>query len=90
MDGTLAPDRSRFLHAGTAPEQPGRIVTDDIDIWRAAKLLVDRHGTEAAIHAAMRADTLLDEGDVEGQRIWLRIVKAIEELLRTRGDDPLH
>ncbi|MGE0256861.1 MAG: hypothetical protein AB7N54_19555 [Alphaproteobacteria bacterium] len=65
-------------------------MTDELDIWRAAKLLVDRHGSEAPIHAGMRADELLNEGDVEGQRIWLRIVKAIDELLRTRGDDPLH
>jgi len=65
-------------------------VTGNIDIWRAAKLLVDRHGDEAPIHAAMRADDLLAEGDVDGQRIWKRILSAIEELLRGRGDDPLH
>jgi len=65
-------------------------VTGDIDIWRAAKLLVDRHGDEAPVHAAMRADELLAEGDVDGQRIWKRILGAIEELLRGRGDDPLH
>ena len=65
-------------------------MTGDIDIWRAAKLLVDRHGDEAPVHAAMRADELLAEGDVDGQRIWKRILGAIEELLRGRGDDPLH
>lgn len=65
-------------------------MTGNIDIWRAAKLLVDRHGDEAPIHAAMRADDLLAEGDVDGQRIWKRILSAIEELLRGRGDDPLH
>ncbi len=69
---------------------PVAAVTDELDIWRAAKLLVDRHGSEAAMHAAMRADELLNEGDVHGQRIWLRIVKTIDELQRTRGDDPLH
>ncbi len=63
---------------------------DDMDIWRAAKLLVDRHGDEAPIHAAMRADEMLAEGDVDGQRIWKRILSAIEELLRGRRDDPLH
>lgn len=65
-------------------------MTDDIDIWRAAKLLVDRHGADAAIHAAIRADELLDKGDADGQRVWLRIVKAVEELLRKRGDDRIH
>ena len=28
-------------------------MTPDIDIYRSAKLLVDRHGDEAPIHAAM-------------------------------------
>lgn len=65
-------------------------VTEDIDVWRAANLLVDRHGEEAPVHAAMRADELLTQGDVDGQRIWKRILRAVEELLRGRGDDPLH
>ena len=29
----------------------------------------------------MRADERLAAGDVEGEAVWLRIVKAIEELL---------
>ena len=29
----------------------------------------------------MRADAMLEKGDLEGRAIWLRIVKAIEELL---------
>ena len=29
----------------------------------------------------MRADECLAAGDVEGEAVWLRIVKAIEELL---------
>ena len=33
---------------------------DDLDIFRIAKLLIDQHGDEAPIHAAMRADELLD------------------------------
>jgi triphosphoribosyl-dephospho-CoA synthetase len=61
-------------------------MTDDLDIWRAAQLLVKRHGPEAAIQAAMRADELLAEGDIDGQRIWLRIVKAIEELQRPKPE----
>lgn len=65
-------------------------MTEDIDIWRAAKMLVDRHGDEAPVHAAMRADELLADGDIDGQHIWTRIQRAIEELLRGRGDDPLH
>ena len=35
----------------------------------------------ADIEAAMRADELMDGGDMEGEAVWLRIGKAIEELL---------
>ena len=34
----------------------------DLDIYRAAKLLVDRHGEGAPIRAAERADELLEAG----------------------------
>ncbi len=54
----------------------------DIDIWRAVNLLVQRHGRDAAIVAAQRADECLASGDVEGQAVWKRIVEAILELLR--------
>ncbi len=36
----------------------------------------------------MRADELMDAGDMEGRAVRLRIVKALEELLsRERPDD---
>ena len=61
------------------------------DIYRTANLMVRKHGSEAHIHAAMRADEFVDNGDLDGQRTWLRIIKAIEELSSTdRGDAPLN
>jgi len=63
---------------------------DEIDIWRAAKLLVDQHGHEAPIHAAMRVDDMLERGDLEGRRVWKRILEAVNELLRERKNDLLH
>jgi len=56
----------------------------DLDIWRAANLLVKRHGDDAAIVAARRADELLAEGDLDGCGIWKRIVAAVNELARTK------
>ena len=56
-------------------------MTPDIDIYRAANLLVKQHGQDAPIHAAMRADAMLDKGDLDGYAVWKRIVKAVEELL---------
>ena len=42
-------------------------MTFELDIWRSAKLLVDKHGTNATIRAAQRADQLLAAGDIEGR-----------------------
>jgi hypothetical protein len=59
-------------------------MTSDLDIYRAAKLLIDKHGDEAALCAAGRADQLLDGGDNLGSAIWRRIAAAVEELQRGR------
>ena len=37
---------------------------DERDVWRTAKLLIDQHGVEAPLHAAMRVDEMLDAGDI--------------------------
>ena len=59
----------------------------NLDIYRSANNLVKQHGDKASIEAAMRADAMLDRGDLDGQRVWLRIVKAAETLLVTRPGD---
>jgi hypothetical protein len=53
----------------------------DLDIYRSAQVLVKRHGEDAPIHAALRADSMLEAGDLNGCAVWKRIVKAVEELL---------
>ena len=53
----------------------------DLDIYRSANVLVTRHGEDAPIHAAMRADKLLEKGDLGGYAVWKRILRAVEELL---------
>jgi hypothetical protein len=65
-------------------------MTHDPDIFRAAKLLMDQHGDDAALRAAQRADDLLEEGDVDGNAVWRRILAAVEELRRGRREgEPL-
>ncbi len=49
------------------------VTVSDIDIFRSAKLLVDQHGAEAPIEAALHFDAMLEKGDLDGQRVWLRI-----------------
>ena len=63
----------------------GRPPIPDLDIYRSAKLLLDQHGADALIEAALWADELLDAGDLDGQRVWLRIRTAVLDLLK-RGD----
>ncbi len=53
----------------------------DLDIYRTANILVKQHGEDAPIQAAMRADTMLGKGDLEGCAVWKRVVRPAEELL---------
>ena len=52
-----------------------------LDVFRAAQSLIERHGEDAPIQAAMRADALLEQGDMGGQAVWKRILKAVDVLL---------
>ncbi len=56
-------------------------MTSDLDIYRSANELIKQHGDAADIEAAMRADELAADGDMDGRAVWLRIVKTIEKLL---------
>ena len=60
------------------------------DVWQAAKLLLDQNGDEAPVHAAMRADEMLDLGDLEGQAVWKAILKAVIELVSKEPDGTVH
>ena len=50
-----------------------------------------RHGEDAPIQAAMRADAMLERPDLDGYAVWRRILRAVEELQMTKpepGDKP--
>ncbi len=38
------------------------VMTPDLDIFRSAQVLVEHRGEDAPIHAAMRADAMLEAG----------------------------
>lgn len=57
-----------------------RLVILNTDIWRCAALMIANYGDVANIEAASEADVMLAKGDIDGQRVWMRIAKAIEEL----------
>ena len=47
----------------------------------------EQHGDKAPIHAAMKADEMLEAGDMDGKAVWVRIMKAVEELLSGKPPD---
>ncbi len=50
------------------------------DIYRTANLLIETYGEMAAVGAAIKADECLRNGNATGRAVWLRIVRAVEEL----------
>jgi hypothetical protein len=42
----------------------------DLDIWRAASVLIRKHGADAELEAARLQDLILDRGDSEGRHPW--------------------
>lgn len=59
------------------------------EVWTAANLIIKRHGADAEIEVARRADQMLDRGDIDGQLVWRRIRQAIVEL-RAAPSGPAH
>ena len=73
--------------------EPMHAVSDDGDlsfaqdnarIYKAARLVIDEIGEDAATYAATRADQLQKEGDVLGAAAWRRVAPVIEYLQRKR------
>jgi hypothetical protein len=62
---------------------------DDREIWACAQHILQRFGEAAGFHAAQRADALLGEGDLDGHRTWLRILRRINDLESTQPPSPL-
>ena len=65
-------------------------MAEDAELWRAAKLLVDRFGDRAVIEAIARADRMQEIGDEEGTDVWLRIRHYVRELQRTEPEGSVH
>jgi hypothetical protein len=61
---------------------------DEIDIHRSAKRLIDLFGTNAAVEAALRADAMIERGDMDGAGIWRSIVRVIAEIQSIEGRTP--
>jgi len=65
-------------------------MTSDLDTYRTAHLLIKQHGEEASIHAAMKADEMLAQGNLDGKAVWMQVIEVIEELQMTEPETALH
>jgi len=75
---------SRIAHSLFRPVIP------EIDIWRAALVMLKRFGDNAPKESAARADNLETEGDRDGAATWRRITNAVEQLANTTPTGPVH
>jgi hypothetical protein len=62
----------------------------EIDIWRAAQLMLKRYGDKAVGESAARADELAAAGDEDGAATWRRITNAVGQLENKTPPGPLH
>jgi hypothetical protein len=61
----------------------------EINIWRAASLLLKRYGEKALEESAARADELCAPQDHNGAAVWRRIIDAAGQLANTTPSDHL-
>ncbi len=52
----------------------------DLDIYRSAKVLIDRHYRDAVLETAIRGDERFEAGDLDGQAAWPRITAAVLDM----------
>ena len=62
----------------------------EIDIWRAANLMLKRYGGKALKESASRADELAAQDDYNGEAVWRRITDAVRQLANETPAGPLH
>ncbi len=55
---------------------------EDIHIFRAANLLIKEQGDEVATYVDTEFNNMLAHGNIEGAATWLRIARAINDMLR--------
>jgi hypothetical protein len=64
-------------------------VIPEIDIWRAATLMLKRYGEKALEQSATRAAELAADGDHDGATTWRRIAAAAAAMANTTPPGPL-
>jgi hypothetical protein len=62
----------------------------EIDIGRAAYLMLRWCGDMAEVESARRVDELAENADDAGVAVWVRIIDAIRQLVNTTPPGPVH
>jgi hypothetical protein len=62
----------------------------EIDIWRAANLMLKRYGDKALEESAARADELAAQDDQNGVAVWRRITDAVSQLANQTPPGAVH
>jgi hypothetical protein len=62
----------------------------EIDVYRAANLLIQQHGDNAEWEAARLGDLAIEKGDPGGERVWVEVLKAIKVLMETKPSGPVN
>jgi hypothetical protein len=57
-------------------------ILSEWELWACANEYVRQHGLDAPIFAALRADELMEKGDLDGSKNWQLIIHRIGELLK--------
>jgi hypothetical protein len=65
-------------------------VIPEIDVWRAATLMLKRYGDKALEQSATRVDELAADGDHDGADTCRRIAAAVAQLANTTQPAPPH
>jgi hypothetical protein len=73
----------------TASLQFTRVIPE-IDIWRAANLMLKRYGEKAFDESSTRAHELAADGDDDGASTWRRITAAVVQLANNIPPGPVN
>ena len=65
-------------------------VISEIDIWRAANLMLKRYGEKALEESEARAYELAAADDYNGVAVWRRIRDAVAQLTNKTPPGPVH
>ncbi len=53
---------------------------EEPDIYRTAQSLIREHGDKAAEQAARKVEAMMDCRDLNGQRTWRWVLRAVDQL----------